>query len=196
MDVVRSPRERTARRNDADLRAAPDFPRNQAMVPARTERLKMATPQTVSNTAPEAPSGTSSPNQFHLHGSHLLGHSIRISYYPDGAGPVTNEGPVILAYHDAHQTLTFHKQRTEVVPVGGLGTCVTVTIHPTIDADSITATLLVPGVALVAGQPATVETELITTLHHGPDSGFGDPQRDHYTVTALTGQASRGPLPL
>ena len=156
----------------------------------------MTTPETVSNAAPETISGTSSPNQFHLHGSHLLGHSIRISYYPGGAGPITKDGPVILAYQDANQTLTFREKQTEVVPVAGLGTCVTVTIRPTIDADSTTATLLVPRVALAAGHPATVETELITTLHHGPDSGFGDPQRDHYTVAALTGQASSGPLPL
>jgi hypothetical protein len=156
----------------------------------------MTTPQTVSHAAPEIISGTSSPNQFHLHGSHLLGYSIRISYYPDGVGPVTTDGPIILAYHDAQQTQTFRKNRTEVVPVAGLGTCVTVTIRPTVDADSTTATLLVPRVALAAGQPARVQTELITTLHHGPDSGFGDPQRDHYSVTPLSGEASQGPLPL
>jgi hypothetical protein len=156
----------------------------------------MATRQTVSKAAPETLTGTGPPNQFHLHGSHLLGHSISISYYPGGAGPVTTDGPVILAYQDTHQTLTFRKKHTEVVPVAGLGTCVTVTIRPTVDADSTTATLLIPGVALTAGQPATVETELITTVHHGPDSGFGDPQRDHYTVTALTGQARLGALPL
>jgi hypothetical protein len=155
----------------------------------------MATPQTASNAAPEATSGTTSPNQFHLHGSHPHGHSVRISYYPDGAGPVTSEGPLILAYQDAHQTKQFHKKNTEVVSVADLGTCVTVTLQPPLDADFTTATLLVPTVALAAGQQATVETELITTLHHGPDSGFGDPQRDHYTVTALTGQASRGPVP-
>ena len=158
----------------------------------------MPTPQPVSNAAPEAVSATSSPNQFHLHGSHLYGHSIRISYYPDGfqPGPVTPDGAIILAYQDAHQTLTFHKNQTEVVPVAGLGTCVTAVIRRSLDADSITATLLVPTVAVAAGQPATLQSELITTVHHGPDSGFGDPQRDHYTVTALTGQASRAPLPL
>jgi hypothetical protein len=161
-----------------------------------TERQKMTTPQTVSRAAPEVVSGTSSPNQFHLHGSDVLGHSIRISYYPGGAGPLTTDGPIILAYHDAQQTLTFRRTQTEVVPVAGLGTCVTVTIRPTVDADSTTATLLVPGVVLAAGQPARVQAELITTLHHGPDSGFGDPQRDHYTVTSLTGEASQGPLPL
>jgi len=151
----------------------------------------MTAPQTASNAAPEAISGTILPNQFHLHG-----HSIRISYYPGGAGPLTTDGPIILAYRHANQTMTFRQKQTEVVPVAGLGTCVTVTIRPTIDADSITATLLIPRVVLAAGQPATVQTELITTLHHGPDSGFGDPQRDDYTVTALTGQASNGPLPL
>jgi hypothetical protein len=156
----------------------------------------MATPQTASQVVPEAFGGTGLPNQFHLHGSHGPGHSVRISYYPAGAGPVTADGPLILAYQDTHQSLGFYRKSTEVVPVAGLGICVTVTIRPTLDADFITATLLVPRVALVAGQPATVETELITVVHHGPDSGIGDPQRDHYSVIALTGQAGVGALPL
>jgi hypothetical protein len=64
-----------------------------------------------------------------------------------------------------------------------------------LDADWTTATLLIPTTVLAAGQPATVQTELITTVHNGPLSGIGQPQRDHYTVTPLTGQASQGALP-
>jgi hypothetical protein len=156
----------------------------------------MTTLQTVSRAAPEGISGTSSPNQFHLHGSHMLGQSIRISYYPDGAGPLTPDGPIILAYQDAHRSLIFRGKAAQVVPVADLGTCVTVTLQKPIDADWTTATLLVPNVVLAAGQPTTVQTDLITTVHNGALSGFGHPQRDHYTVTSLTGEAGQGPLPL
>jgi hypothetical protein len=49
---------------------------------------------------------------------------------------------------------------------------------------------------LAAGQPAAVQTELITAVHDNPAlTGFGPPQRDNYTVTPLTGQASNAPLP-
>jgi len=157
----------------------------------------MTTPQTASNAAPEVISDTNSPNQFHLHGSQGPGDSIFISYYPGGAGPVTEDGLLILAYQDAHQSLGFRQKNTEVVQVAGLGTCVTVTLQPSppFDGDSTTATLLVPNVVLLGGQPATVETELVTTVHHGPTSGIGDPQRDYYSVIALTGQASQGAIP-
>lgn len=157
----------------------------------------MATPQTASNAAPEVISGTNSPNRFHLHGSHWRGHSIHISYYPDGAGPLTEDGPLILAYQDAHQSLGFRQKNTEVVQVADLGTCVTVTLQATgpFDGDSTTATLLVPNVVLLGGQRATMETELVTTVHHGPTSGIADPQRDHYSVIALAGQASQGAIP-
>jgi hypothetical protein len=32
-------------------------------------------------------------------------------------------------------------------------------------------------------------------VHTSTFAGIGHPQRDHYTVTSLTGQASRGSLP-
>jgi hypothetical protein len=160
------------------------------------ERFKMSAPQSVSSATPQAVTGTSSPNQYHLHGSHLLGHSIRISYYPDGAGLLTPDGPIILAYQDAHRSLIFRGKAAQVAPVADFGTCVTVTLQKPIDADWTTATLLVPNVVLAAGQSTTVQTELITTVHNGALSGFGHPQRDHYTVTPLTGEASEGPLPL
>src|SRR5271163_832814 len=51
----------------------------------------MSTPQS----APTAPPGAArnvSPNQYHLRG-----YSIQISYYPDGEGPLTTEGPVVVS---------------------------------------------------------------------------------------------------
>jgi hypothetical protein len=73
---------------------------------------------------------------------------------------------------------------------------VTVTLQTTVDADWKTATLLIPTVVLAAGQPTMVHTELITTVHNSTLTGLGHPQRDHYTVTRLIGEASRGALPL
>lgn len=152
--------------------------------------------EAVYRAAPEVVSDACSPNQFHLRGSHLLGPSVRISYYPDGAGQAGTDDPIVMTYHDTRQTVTFRESRTEVVPVAGLGTCVTVTVPPTPDEGATTLTLLVPWVVLPAGQPAPVRTELITALHHGSDSGVGYPQRDQYTVTSLTGTASRAAVPL
>jgi hypothetical protein len=78
----------------------------------------------------------------------------------------------------------------------GLGTCVTVTLKIIPDVDLRTATLLIPTVVLGAQTSAPVHTELIRTVHASTFAEIGHPQRDHYTVTSLTGQASRGPLPL
>jgi hypothetical protein len=68
------------------------------------EKLKMSTSQQVSTAAPQAVSITNSPNQYQLH-SHEDG--VQITYYPTGAGPLTKDGPIILAYQDA-ATPTLH----------------------------------------------------------------------------------------
>jgi hypothetical protein len=153
----------------------------------------MSTPQSVLTAAPEAVSGTSSPNQYHLH-SH--DHDVQISYYPMGAGPLTVDGPIILAYQDAHRSPTFREKQPQTVLVADLGTCVTGTLQTTVDAGWTTATLLIPTVVLSSEQSTSVHTELITTVHSATLNGIGDPQRDHYTVTALRGEASRDALPL
>jgi hypothetical protein len=67
-------------------------------------KLNMHTPQHCSTPAPQSVSPTNSPNQYHLH-SH--GDSVQISYYLTGAGPLTKDGPIILAYQDA-ATPTLH----------------------------------------------------------------------------------------
>jgi hypothetical protein len=56
--------------------------------------------------------------------------------------------------------------------------------------------VLIPTVVLGGQTSAPVHTELIRTVHTSTFAEIGHPQRDHYTVTSLTGQASRGPLPL
>jgi hypothetical protein len=117
---------------------------------------------------------------------------------------VTDEGPIILASRDPHQSLTFPGKQARVDSFGldiDLGTGVSVTLqsasHPRQQAVySTTATLLIPRVVLAAGQPATVQTELTTAVHDNPGlTGFGPPRRDNYTATPLTGQASNAPPP-
>jgi hypothetical protein len=80
----------------------PALPTNQSST--THGKLKMSTPQQVSTAATQAVSTTNSPNQYHLH-SH--GDGVQISYYPTGAGPLTKDGPIILAYQDA-ATPTLH----------------------------------------------------------------------------------------
>jgi len=144
---------------------------------------------TTADAATDATQQTRTPNQYHLHGGHL-----RVSYYPQGSGPPTTAGPIVLTYQDAHQALTFPRDDVSVVDVVGLGTVVTVTLvaHP--DRGSTTFSLVVPRVELPHADSAPIHTEAITATHHGFVVLTGQDQR--YTVTALTGTAAIGPLPL
>jgi hypothetical protein len=123
---------------------------------------------------------------------------------PAGAAPVTHDGPIILRYRDPHQSLTFPGNWARVDSFGpdiDPGTRVSVTLQSTSRPRQqavywATATLLMPRVVLAAGQPAAMQTELITAVHDNPAlTGFGAPRRDNSTVTPLTGQASNAPLP-
>jgi len=42
------------------------------------------------------PQQEQSPNQYHLHGG-----DISVSYYPNGTGPPTQQGPTRFTYQDA-----------------------------------------------------------------------------------------------
>jgi hypothetical protein len=151
----------------------------------------MTTSPASPNPAGQPIAGGGSPNQYHLRGD-----GVRVSYYPGGAGPLTVDGPIILTYQDAHRSKVFRGEQAQVVDVAQLGTCVTVTLEITIDEGSVTATVLIPTVVLPPGGSTTVETQLITTSHQLFLTGLGHPQRDHYAVTPLTGEASQHPLPL
>jgi hypothetical protein len=150
----------------------------------------MTATQPAPDAAPENVNQTGAPNQYHPHA-----HGTQISS-PDGAGPHTADGPIILAYQDTDYSATFRGSQAHVVAVEGVGTCVTVTLKIIPDVGSRTATLLTPTVVLGGQTSAPVHTELIRTVHTSAFAGIGHPQRDHYTVTSLTGQASRGPLQL
>jgi hypothetical protein len=129
------------------------------------------------------------PNQYHLHGGHLS-----VSYFPDGFGPVTEAGPIVLTYQDVHRALTFRRDGVSVVDVGGLGTVVTVVLVPQRDTGSTTFSLVVPRVELPGAHSAPIRTEAITAIHKGFIRLTGQDQT--YTVTALRGTAAIGPLPL
>jgi hypothetical protein len=76
------------------------------------------------------PSGT--PNVYHLHGE-----GIRITYYPEGSGPPTADGPVELIYQDLHRTLTFRAHEVTVDQVASLGSLVSVVVQSTPDFGSL-----------------------------------------------------------
>lgn len=133
------------------------------------------------------------PNQYHLHGG-----GISVSYYPAGFGPaIEGRGLLRLVYQDAHQSLSFYDNEVRTVEVVDLGTVVSVTLVMTVDIGSTTFSLLVPNVHLPEQQSSVfIYTEGITTLHRVFVALIGHPQSETYTVTALSGTAAVGPLPL
>ncbi|MGH3625704.1 MAG: hypothetical protein ACRDQ5_28685 [Sciscionella sp.] len=133
------------------------------------------------------------PNQYHLHG-----YGISVSYFPGGSGPpIQGRGNVHFTYHDSSRSLTFLADEVRTVEVDDLGTIVSVTLVDTVDTGSTTASLLVPTVVLPEGSSSvSIHTDLITTIHRLFVAAIGHPQREMYTVTALTGDASLRPLPL
>jgi hypothetical protein len=57
---------------------------------------------------------------------------ISVSYYPNGTGPPTQQGPIRFTYQDAVRALTF-RDDVRVVDVPDVGSIVSVTIVQTID---------------------------------------------------------------
>lgn len=132
------------------------------------------------------------PNQYHLHGG-----EISVSYYPEGSGPIIKgRGRLRFTYHDSFRALSFYGDEVRTVDVPDLGTVASVTIVHTVDTGNTSASLLVPNVVLPSTLPVSINTELITTRHLIFVAALGHPQRDVYSVTALTGVASAGILPL
>ncbi|MDX6682793.1 MAG: hypothetical protein QOG94_2832 [Solirubrobacteraceae bacterium] len=144
---------------------------------------------TAAEVAADAPQQTHPPNQFHLHGGHLS-----VSYFPNGFGPPTTAGPIVLTYQDAHHAASFRRDDVNVVDAGALGTVATVVLVPDHDQGSTTFSLIVPRVAVPAGQSVPIHTDAITAMHKGFIILMGQDQT--YTVTALRGTASDGPLPV
>ena len=133
------------------------------------------------------------PNQYYLQGG-----GISVAYSPEGWGPIRlDQGPLILSYHDANRSLAFFANDVRTVEVADLGTIVSVTLVMTVDTGSTTFSLFIPNVMLPENQnEVSITTEGVTTLHRLFILPFGGPQREIYTVTALSGTAVNGPLPL
>lgn len=133
------------------------------------------------------------PNQYYVHGS-----GISVSYYPDGYGPIGEGlGPLRLIYQDAHLSQGFYGDEVRTVDVADLGTVVSVTLVMTVDIGSTTFSLLVPDVQLPEEQNSVfIYTDGISTVHRAFAGLPGHPQSETYTVTALSGTAAVGPLPL
>lgn len=133
---------------------------------------------------------TDVPNQYYLQGG-----GISVAYSPEGWGPlVLDQGPLILAYHDANQSKGFRRDAVQTTEVAALGTIVTVTLGAEEPIGSTTFSLLIPAVLLPQGENSVpIGTDAITTFHRQFPPV---PQREYYTVTELTGTAVSGPLPL
>jgi hypothetical protein len=133
------------------------------------------------------------PNQYVL-----AGDGISVSYFPEGFGPILKDGPDRLFYQDANRHLVFNGSEIRKVEVPDLGTILSVTIVQTVDVGSTTFSFILPHVNLPQGPHPSVaiHTEGITTVHRAFVLLIGHPQVETYSVTCLTGTASRGILPL
>jgi hypothetical protein len=121
----------------------------------------------------------------------LAGGGLHVSYTISGIA-----GAPHLTYQDATRTLSFSGTQIRTVDVPDLGTVVSVTLVLTVDTGSTTFSVLLPAVQLASGvgpvSSVPVSTDGITTFHRFsviPVLNHG--QREFYTVTPLTGTASR-----
>ena len=93
------------------------------------------------------------------------GDGIRASYFPDGTGPVTQQGLVFFSYQDSHLSKTFNKSETLVTQVSGVATLVTVVlVRNDISHAQTSFTVLIPSVGVERGAPQTFKTTGITTV--------------------------------
>jgi hypothetical protein len=124
---------------------------------------------------------------------------VRISYYPDGFGPVEpGRGQLFLSYQDAHDSKSFAKNELRVSQSSDLGLIVSATLMVTPDLGATTLSLLLPAVSLPPGigSSAPITAVSILTFHRTPLFPIGVSQRETFTVTDLTGSAAFGPVAL
>lgn len=116
---------------------------------------------------------------------------LHVTYFPQtGSTPPSVEVPRV-TYHDKHTSKEFSGNAVQVVHTNA-GKFVTVTIRPSIDADSTLFSFLIPRVNLLDGSTrAQIQTEGITTTHRFSTlRALNRGQRDVYRVTPLVGTAS------
>jgi hypothetical protein len=134
----------------------------------------------------------SEPNQYHLSGD-----GITVSYYPEGIGPVVEgQGAICFVYQDANLLRSFTRDEVREIESPDTGRIVSVTLRESIDAGSVTFSLLVPAVRLTAGAGAPVRTLAVTTVHRTFLIGPGPGQQETYSVAELNGDARDGILPM
>jgi hypothetical protein len=139
------------------------------------------------------------PNHFELSGGYVNGSGIIHVSYTTHSGPATPEfpqGPPRFSYQDASQSRAFSGNEIQIVDTE-LAQIVSVVLRLTPDSGSTTFSVLVPRVNLPDGQPTPVYTVGITAIHRFAIApGLLQGQLDHYSVTPLTGTASKIIVPL
>ena len=131
-------------------------------------------------------------NEYTFHGDGILA-----SYFPDGTGPVTEQGLLFFSYQDSHLSKTFNKAETEVTQVPGVATFVTVVlVRNNISHAQTSFTVLVPLVGVERGSPQSFRTAAITTIEGATlvqRQVF--PALQTYKIEQLEGTASLVELP-
>ncbi|MEA2617554.1 MAG: hypothetical protein QOE72_3337 [Chloroflexota bacterium] len=115
----------------------------------------------------------------------VQGHGVHVTYSTSGF-----DGKPHFDYQDTNQTLHFEGDQIRST-VSEVGTLVTVTTRPTVDAGSTTFTLVVPQVNLGTMLSAPITTIGITTQHRfSVVPKFNHGQTELYNVVILKGTAS------
>jgi hypothetical protein len=144
----------------------------------------MSTTQANAQTGTQFAAQVLTPNLYLLSGE-LTGHEIHISYTTSGV-----TGKPQLTYQDAfNPPLSFTGDQIRRIDSPDLGTIVSVTIRPTVDAGSTSLSLIIPLANLFSPQEVLpIKTDAIITVHRTP---LLPPvgQLELYTVVRLSGTA-------
>jgi hypothetical protein len=93
------------------------------------------------------------------------GDGIHATYFPEGSGPLTQQGAVVFSYQDTHLSKTFNKAETVVTQVDGVASLVTVVLNRNDISHAQTSfTVLIPSVGVERGSPQSFKTKGITTV--------------------------------
>lgn len=137
----------------------------------------MTTSTTPSDTT-KGPDVIKPPNVYELHGDGII-----VTYSASDL-----KGQPELTYHSESLACSFSGPDVTVEETQ-VGTLVSVTIVKTVDVGFTSFTLVLPYVNLVFGDPATIRTVGITTLHRALAGAIGHPQQTTYRVQHLHGSA-------
>lgn len=93
------------------------------------------------------------------------GDGIHATYFPEGSGPITQQGAVVFSYQDSHLSKTFNQAETVVTEVDGIASLVTVVLNRNDISHAQTSfTVLIPSVGVDRGSPQSFKTKGITTV--------------------------------